>query len=295
LDAVNTTDVEGAGGALWWMGKVEKVVVLGVLFSVVVSLAVSFYSQPDQEEVRADLDRSARRGEPAASRLNRPEGMDDGLAGSTAAAKKSAWSPRDVAPMADVETPASQPGARRLDFTPPPEDKTAGLEIVARPQNTVPRSAGLLSSTVNTAQPKRPVGASTLANSGPLEASWDLVTTQGLTKTPNPLYQTYTCAADETFRSVAVKLYGDEKRAALLRRDNEGLDTLTAGQELLVSVIDDRPGKGESYEVQDGESLWRIAKKVYGAGSRWKEIYDANRDTLGSPDDVRAGVVLSIP
>lgn len=276
------------------MGKVEKVVVLGVLFSVVISLAVSFYAQPDQDEVRAELDRSARR-DSAAEQLNRPPGADTSLAGSTPTGKQSAWSPRDAAPMTEVQTPSSDLGPRPLDLTGSGEDKSAALEIAQRPQDQASISAGLLSSTVRRAQPAAGSEAAAVPNSGPLDASWDLITTQGLVKTYNPRFQVYTCLAGESFLSIAKKLYGSEKHASLLRRDNEGVTTLQAGQELNISVVDDRPGKGERYEVQDGESLWRIAKKVYGAGSRWKEIYDANRDTLGSPDDVRAGVVLSIP
>lgn len=272
------------------MGKVEKVVVLGVLFSVVVSLAVSFYAQPDQEEVRAELDRSARR-----ERLNRPTGVDNQLEDNNTIAQKSAWSPRDAAPMTEVQTPSADLGLRPLDLSGPAEEQSAALEIAKRPQNEVPTSAGLLNSTVKRAQPAPGSAAAAVPNSGPLDASWDLITTQGLTKIRDPRFQTYTCEAGESFQSVAKKLYGDEKRAGLLRRDNEGLTELKAGQELLVAVVDDRPGKGASYEVLEGESLWRIAKKVYGAGSRWKEIYDANRDTLGSPDAVRAGVVLRIP
>jgi nucleoid-associated protein YgaU len=47
--------------------------------------------------------------------------------------------------------------------------------------------------------------------------------------------------------------------------------------------------------VQEGDSLWRIAKKVYGAGHRWNEIWEANRDVLASEDDVTPGMTLVIP
>ena len=47
--------------------------------------------------------------------------------------------------------------------------------------------------------------------------------------------------------------------------------------------------------VQEGESLWKIAKMELGAGSRWKEIYDANRDQMSSPEALRAGLKLRIP
>jgi hypothetical protein len=43
-------------------------------------------------------------------------------------------------------------------------------------------------------------------------------------------------------------------------------------------------------------SLWQIAQKEYGDGSKWKIIYDANRSLIGSnPNVVDTGVNLQIP
>ena len=57
------------------------------------------------------------------------------------------------------------------------------------------------------------------------------------------------------------------------------------------------PGSFDIYVVQNGESLWSIAAKpqVYGKATRWKRIFDANRDLLKTPDRVRAGMKLKIP
>ncbi|GAA3471587.1 LysM peptidoglycan-binding domain-containing protein [Nonomuraea roseola] len=51
----------------------------------------------------------------------------------------------------------------------------------------------------------------------------------------------------------------------------------------------------ERWSVNEG-SLWEVAQKVWGDGSRWREIYDANRDLIGpDPKVLRVGQVLSIP
>jgi hypothetical protein len=43
-------------------------------------------------------------------------------------------------------------------------------------------------------------------------------------------------------------------------------------------------------------SLWQIAQKEYGDGSKWKIIYDANRSLIGSnPNAIGTGVKLQIP
>ncbi|MFE3447454.1 LysM peptidoglycan-binding domain-containing protein [Nonomuraea sp. NPDC059194] len=56
----------------------------------------------------------------------------------------------------------------------------------------------------------------------------------------------------------------------------------------------DRPAV-EQWSVNEG-SLWEVADKVWGDGSRWREIYDANRDLIGpDPKVLRVGQVLTIP
>ncbi|MCD6080309.1 MAG: LysM peptidoglycan-binding domain-containing protein [Candidatus Omnitrophica bacterium] len=49
------------------------------------------------------------------------------------------------------------------------------------------------------------------------------------------------------------------------------------------------------YKVGKGESLWTIAKKVYGDPTKWTVIYENNRDILTDPEKLRPGMVLKIP
>jgi nucleoid-associated protein YgaU len=51
----------------------------------------------------------------------------------------------------------------------------------------------------------------------------------------------------------------------------------------------------ETYEVKSGDSLSKIAKRVYGNASDWKKIYEANRDLLKDPDKIFPGQKLKIP
>lgn len=43
------------------------------------------------------------------------------------------------------------------------------------------------------------------------------------------------------------------------------------------------PPPQKTYVVKPGDTLWAIAKLTLGDGSRWREIYEANRDVIG-PD-----------
>ena len=52
---------------------------------------------------------------------------------------------------------------------------------------------------------------------------------------------------------------------------------------------------GETYTVAAGDCLWNIAYQVYGSGSRWPAIYEANKDIIRDPEMIQIGQVLTIP
>jgi nucleoid-associated protein YgaU len=49
------------------------------------------------------------------------------------------------------------------------------------------------------------------------------------------------------------------------------------------------------YVVQQGDSLSQIAKKFYGDATRWRDIYEANKDKIKDPKIIRSGHELRIP
>ncbi len=51
----------------------------------------------------------------------------------------------------------------------------------------------------------------------------------------------------------------------------------------------------KSYTVKKGDSLWAIAKKQLGNGSRWQEIYSLNKDKISNPNLIHSGQVLNLP
>jgi nucleoid-associated protein YgaU len=48
------------------------------------------------------------------------------------------------------------------------------------------------------------------------------------------------------------------------------------------------------YTVQPGDSLWQIARRVYGDGRYWVLLYQANADRIGNPNLIYPGQHLRL-
>lgn len=68
-------------------------------------------------------------------------------------------------------------------------------------------------------------------------------------------------------------------------RASGNAETVAAGEGSAVRI----------HEVQAGDSLSVIALRYYGDSNRWKQIYEANRDVMSSPDGLQIGTRLRIP
>ena len=51
----------------------------------------------------------------------------------------------------------------------------------------------------------------------------------------------------------------------------------------------------QTYRVQEGDTLSRIAKKMYNNPKQWNKIFEANRSTMRTPGNLKVGQVLIIP
>ena len=58
-----------------------------------------------------------------------------------------------------------------------------------------------------------------------------------------------------------------------------------------------KDGGAGAYTIRSGDSLWRIAARdgVYGRGTGWKRLYEANRDRIRDPDRIYPGQEIQIP
>jgi nucleoid-associated protein YgaU len=57
----------------------------------------------------------------------------------------------------------------------------------------------------------------------------------------------------------------------------------------------EKPAEERTYTVAAGDSLSKIAKRVYGNATLWRRIFEANKDRIENPDLIYPGQVLRIP
>lgn len=53
--------------------------------------------------------------------------------------------------------------------------------------------------------------------------------------------------------------------------------------------------RSQTYKVQPGDTLSKIAQRFYGNANDYNRIFEANRDKLQDPDKIQAGQTLTIP
>jgi nucleoid-associated protein YgaU len=268
------------------MGKLEKVVVLSVLFVIAVILVVSLTMDNPIDKQNVSV-----LGQPAPAA---PPAIDPALASRP---------PSVATPGATTETAPTTLLSTNVGTLPPANAPAAApaSPLAAQPAPTLP-------------------GASALP-SGSL-----LRTTEGLQDSFVSDMKFYTWKAGDTYRGVAQTYYGDWEKLSILRRANEGRRTVQPGEKILVPVFDPdgasaasavavsptpakdaskktgakagdlaASGKGRIHVVKEGESLWKIAKAELGNGALWEKIYAANKDVMKSPEALKTGMKLRIP
>jgi hypothetical protein len=87
------------------------------------------------------------------------------------------------------------------------------------------------------------------------------------------------------------------KGTHLLRADQvDDKGKVTARVEASWTRSDEAPPKGGStVTVLQGNSLWRIARRLYGQGMAYTVIFEANRERIKDPDRIYPGQVFSVP
>lgn len=260
------------------MGKTEKIVVLGVLFLIVLILVVSL--DPGTDAVLA----GSQEGEVA---LGQPENLDPGVAAPGLVLSDSSGASSEVQPAGEFLAAAA----------PLTLDQKMGVDPGVDPRLD-PRLDRVGTDAPPATQPRLLLGEMRPIYAVPETPpdDWALRSLAGLSDHRfDPTLKVYTVNGGETFESLAERYYENAALTALLARNNEGVERLAAGMQILFPIHDDGIGDEQFYEVQQDDSLWKIAKQVYGQGHLWKQIFEANQDVLLDADAVKPGMQLVIP
>jgi nucleoid-associated protein YgaU len=78
---------------------------------------------------------------------------------------------------------------------------------------------------------------------------------------------------------------------------NPAYDDITADITVDSTLPQPSPASGpkQTYKVQPGDSLSKIAKEFYGNADEYMRIFEANKDTLNDPNKIQIGQELVIP
>jgi nucleoid-associated protein YgaU len=61
------------------------------------------------------------------------------------------------------------------------------------------------------------------------------------------------------------------------------------------SAGEEAVAEGRTYTVKSGDTLWKISQEMYGNGSKYMKIFEANTPMLENPDKIFPGQELNIP
>ena len=109
--------------------------------------------------------------------------------------------------------------------------------------------------------------------------------------TTAPTQKTYTVQKGDTLSAIAAK-YGTTYQALASYNGISDPNRISVGQVLKIPSGGTTAPTQRTYTVKGGDSLWKIAEKQLGNGSRYKEIKSLN----GLKNDtIYAGQVLKLP
>ena len=79
----------------------------------------------------------------------------------------------------------------------------------------------------------------------------------------------------------------------------DAIKTIPTWSKDVVADIQARPGAAgaaaQTYTVKAGDTLSKIAERSLGSANAYMRIFEANRDQLSDPDQIKPGQVLKIP
>lgn len=97
------------------------------------------------------------------------------------------------------------------------------------------------------------------------------------------------CTLEGTCESVEAK-----QKTVLMAGNMKGVGSVNADG-LTAPEAEAEAEEVEYYVIESGDTLWGIAAKFLGNGSKYPEIFEANREVIEDPDKIFPGQKIRIP
>lgn len=190
----------------------------------------------------------------------------------------------DAVPVTGAEDPSATPPADAgADPTMAGTDNGAG-QPAAEPQGAEDPNATAAADPMPTTDPAADPSA-TPTPAEPMEGSG--------------AYESYSFKSGDTLMQVAFETYGDLYQWRRILEANRDVisdpNHIPVGTQLKI----ERPASpvsvsrnGEAYRIRSGDTLGTISNQVYGTTSKWREIWDNNRELIKDPNKIYAGFTL---
>lgn len=214
-------------------------------------------------------------------------------------------------PGARRSSPVRPTGPAMVRNTPKPVGRKTGATPARNTEALLASSA--LPATVTEEDADRPSNPSTGALAKPARSgvSPETIGRAGVPASKSVVRE-HTVQSGESFALIAQKYYGSQRHTSFLIKSNPQVkdpNRLRIGQVLRVPALGEAAGakskagsvarreaEGRTYLVRANDTFYDIAEEQLGDGGRWPEIYERNKDVVGSdPADLRAGQVLELP
>lgn len=108
----------------------------------------------------------------------------------------------------------------------------------------------------------------------------------------------YSSGASTANSGPATGYYGPDGNSSYSTYDEYAADTGAGSGSYSASVASGSTGGsrgGQMHTVGKGDTLYSISRTYYGNQSKWKVIYEANRNRISNPNSIRVGEQLIIP
>ncbi|HDR1843457.1 TPA: peptidoglycan-binding protein LysM [Pasteurella multocida] len=84
------------------------------------------------------------------------------------------------------------------------------------------------------------------------------------------------------------------EKAVLMAGNVAGITKVKVDKVVIVSG-ESLSGEDEFYVIQKGDTLWKIAEKTYGNGSKYMAIVEANKEVIKDADKIFPGQKIRLP